>query len=210
MICHIGKSKRTRLEGGGRTSKYEDIEKELREWIDRERSKKHPVSRRLIFVEAHRLFRDLRNHGENTETPHFTESWMDRFLVRHGFTLRRKTTACQKDPEELIPKIVNFVVFVRQLRVEHDYADIIACDETPIWLDFVSDTTVNRTGAKEVSVITTGHEKTKLSVMLAAKSNGVKLKPHIVINRVRPIDGLKKLSHKIHVTYAKKGLKSFL
>jgi hypothetical protein len=88
--------------------------------------------------------------------------------------------------------------------VQHDYADIIACDETPIWLDFVSDTTVNRTGAKEVSVITTGHEKTKLSVMLAAKSNGVKLKPHIVINRVRPIDGLKKLSHKIHVTYAKK------
>jgi hypothetical protein len=45
--------------------------------------------------------------------------------------------------------------------------------------DMISDTTVEVKGSKEVSVRSTGHEKTKLSVMLTAKANGTKYKPHI-------------------------------
>ena len=43
-------------------------------------------------------------------------------------------------------------------------------DETPVWQEMLSDTTVD----------TTGHEKVRISVCLAAKADGTKLKPMIV------------------------------
>ena len=59
-------------------------------------------------------------------------------------------------------------------------SDIIAMDETPIWADMVSDTTVDITGKKTVTVKTTGPEKSRVSVCLAAKADGTKLPPFIV------------------------------
>ena len=43
-------------------------------------------------------------------------------------------------------------------------------NETPIWADMVSDTTVDVIGKKIVTVKTTGHEKSPVSVCLAAKA----------------------------------------
>ena len=53
-------------------------------------------------------------------------------------------------------------------------SDIIAMDETPIWTDMVSDTTVDVTGKKTVTVKITGHEKSRVSVCLAAKADRTK------------------------------------
>ena len=44
----------------------------------------------------------------------------------------------------------------------------------------ISNTTVTDNGAKSVVLKTTGHEKSKVTVTLAAKANGDKLKPYIV------------------------------
>ena len=54
-------------------------------------------------------------------------------------------------------------------------------DETPVWNDMVSETTVDTTGKKTGQTLkTTGHEKSRVSVCLAAKPDGTKLKPMIV------------------------------
>jgi len=53
-------------------------------------------------------------------------------------------------------------------------------DETPVWADMVSNTTVNKTGQKDVTLKTTGHEKVRVTVCLAAKADGTKLRPFIV------------------------------
>ena len=58
--------------------------------------------------------------------------------------------------------------------------DIIAMDETAVWFDMLSSTTVDKRGAKSVALKTTGHEKSHLTVILAAKADGTKLKPYIV------------------------------
>ena len=58
-------------------------------------------------------------------------------------------------------------------------ANVIAMDE-PIWLDMPSATTVNEAGAPSVTIRSTGHEKDRVTVCLAAKANGHKLKPFIV------------------------------
>ena len=59
-------------------------------------------------------------------------------------------------------------------------SDIIAMDETAVWQDMLSNTTVDSIGHNTIAMKTTGHEKTKVSVCLTAKADGTKLKPFIV------------------------------
>ena len=53
-------------------------------------------------------------------------------------------------------------------------------DETPVWVDIFGTTKVNETGEKDVILKSTGHEKVRVSVCLATKADGTKLKPFIV------------------------------
>ena len=48
-------------------------------------------------------------------------------------------------------------------------------DETAVWNAMFSETTVKATGAKDVPMKSTGHEKVRVSVCLAAKLDGTKL-----------------------------------
>ena len=65
---------------------------------------------------------------------------------------RRKTTQSQKDPDRLADKLVHFVLQVRRLRNQHIYVNqnIIAMDETAVWLDMISGTMVDAKGAKTI------------------------------------------------------------
>ena len=71
---------------------------------------------------------------------------------------------------------------VRRLTSKHKYlaSNIIAMDETAVWVDMVANTTVDDIGTRSVSLKTTGHEKVRVSVCLSAKADGTKLKPMIV------------------------------
>jgi hypothetical protein len=53
-------------------------------------------------------------------------------------------------------------------------------DEVPVSFDLPGSRTVNLKGAKEVSVATTGHEKSNFMVVLSVTSDGGKL-PHLVV-----------------------------
>ena len=66
-------------------------------------------------------------------------------------------------------------------------------DETAVWHEMISSTTVTEKGAKSVVLKTTAHEKSKVIVTLAAKANGDKLKPYIVFpGHKREVQNLKK------------------
>jgi len=54
-------------------------------------------------------------------------------------------------------------------------------DETPIWADVPSATTIDRRGVQAVPIRTTGHEKNRLTVCLAVKADGTKMTPYVVI-----------------------------
>ena len=111
-----------------------------------------------------------------------SNGWIQKFMRRYGLSLRRKTTAAQKDPEQLIDKLVAYVLQARILSKRFGYqpCNIIAMDETAVWADMTSETTVESKGARTVCLKTTGHEKVKVSVCLAAKAGGSKMKPMIV------------------------------
>ena len=89
----------------------------------------------------------------------------------------------QQDPETMVAKLVSYIIQVRRLQIKHNYApcNIIAMDETPVWCNMISETTVDKSGKKTVTLKTTGHEKSRVSVVLAEKADGTKLKPMVVI-----------------------------
>ena len=53
-------------------------------------------------------------------------------------------------------------------------------DETVCSMDMPSDTAIHKTGARSVSLKTSGHEKDHYTVILTALADAVKLKPYIL------------------------------
>ena len=56
-------------------------------------------------------------------------------------------------------------------------------DETPVWFDMPTSKTVDSVGVKTVLLKTTGHEKTRFTVVLACLADGTKLKPMVIFKR---------------------------
>ena len=63
-----------------------------------------------------------------------TEGWLQKFMVRHVLSLRKKATTAQQDPHSLIDKLLSYILRVRRLSQRHEYQPscIIAMDETPV------------------------------------------------------------------------------
>ena len=159
------------------------MEEVLLEWIDNRRARSLRISCKLIMKNTEIVYRDIMQES-NTATEDFKASrgWLCRFLKRNGLSLRRKTSVAQQDPERMVAKLVSYIIQVRQLQIKHNYApcNIIAMDETPVWCDMISETTVDKSGIKTVTLKTTGQDKSRVSVVLAAKADGTKLKPMVV------------------------------
>ena len=152
--------KRTRLEGAGRKPLDETLEEELLLWITERRSAGLRVSRKIIAAKAKNIYTE-KDDRSGVEF-HSSNGWVQNFLNRHGQSVRRKTTLSQKD--RLVDKLVHFVLQVRRLWNQHSYINqnVIAMDETAVWLDMISGKTVDAKGTKTIRMKTTGHEKSKV------------------------------------------------
>ena len=58
-------------------------------------------------------------------------------------------------------------------------------DKTSAWNDMVSNTGIDKQRAKLICLKTTGHKKCMVSVCLAAKADGTKLKPFTVLHATK-------------------------
>lgn len=88
------------------------------------------------------------------------------FHEAKGFALRRRTSICQKLPEEFDHKLVEFQRFVIDLRQERGYmmGEMGNADETPVWFVMPSNAPVAEKGAKQVKLLTTGNEHSRFTV----------------------------------------------
>ena len=213
--------------GGGRKAQLPDMEEVLVCWIDEMQSN----NLRVTWSSIQRKALELRQGEE--EQPDFNASrgWLEKFMCRHGLSLRRKTSVSQKLPGDLIPKVmcmgfiyaihpicavfyafpynlqfVSFITTTRKLRIRNDYplALIGNMDETPLWLDMPGETTVARTGERTVCIRTTGHDKGCFTVVLAAMADGRKLNPFVVFKDVQPNAPLAKIPGVV-VAYSSNG-----
>ena len=82
-------------------------------------------------------------------------------------------------------KLMSYLMYVCSLKRDFPLNMISAMDETPVWLDMKADTMLDFIGKKSFPLKTTGHEKSRMVVILATKVEGTKLPPFIVFNGKR-------------------------
>ena len=173
--------KRRWLEGGGRKAAFPDVEEQLAAWIDYLRSNNIRITRGNVHNKALQL-------AQEREIDEFCASrgWLDKFFGRNNFSLHRQTTVGQKLPQDLANKVTRFIITTKTLRQRNQYplSYIGNMDKTPLWLDMPGETTITRTGQKSVPVHTTGHDKGRFTVVLAAMADGRKLNPFVVFKGV--------------------------
>ncbi|PFX15674.1 Pogo transposable element with KRAB domain [Stylophora pistillata] len=201
---------RSRLSGGGRKPLSAKLEELLLEWIEKGRARGLRVSCKLIMKKAEATYHDMtENNLVDNDDFKASRGWLENFMKRNRLSLRRKTYVPQEDPERMVAKLKSCVIQVRRLQEKHKYkpSDISAMDETPVWCDVLSETTVDATGKKSITLKSTGHEKARVSVCLAAKADGTKLKPMVVFKGAkREVPALKqKFQHRVVVAWSANG-----
>ncbi|KAL3087207.1 hypothetical protein niasHS_009087 [Heterodera schachtii] len=70
------------------------------------------------------------------------------------------------------------------------YTHVYAADETAVWLDPGGGTCVAEKGSNTVTVLNTGHEKARVTVLLTARSDGTKMRPFVLLPRKRPVPNI--------------------
>lgn len=181
--------KRKRLPGGGDKPLSDELEKQVFEWVQDQLRRGLRVSIRSVQESGKHIFTSIGNLKPFSAS----RGWAKRFMKRNGLTVRKRTTIAQKDPEQLFEKLVNFVIYTSHARATEKIsaANIIAMDETSLWFDIISNTTVETVGAKSVSLKSTGNEKAHATVILSAKGDGTKLQPYIVFKQaIREVKAL--------------------
>ena len=171
--------RRLRLEGAGRKPCLSTVEGELMEKIAKERAEQGYVSPKVIQVWATKM-------AEEISLTEFMASrgWLSNFMKRYNLSIRRRTTTGQSLPRDLDNKIRNSVAFNKKQIDQKSLqpAMIVNMDETSVWADMPSASTVNSNGEHTVSNKTTGNEKRQITVCLAVKADGTKMKPYVVIS----------------------------
>ena len=121
-----------------------------------------------------------------------SRGWLHNFMARYSISLRRRTTVSQKLPGDVDSQIVEYLMKVRRLRRINSYPSkcIIAMDEVALWLDMPADTTLDIKGTRSIPIKTTGHEKHRFTVCLAACADGRKIWPFILFKGKRPVKAL--------------------
>eukprot|EP00731_Ephydatia_muelleri_P005747 Em0002g1923a len=170
---------RKRLSGGGRKVQFPVQEKLIARRI---------LQQRALHVRV--LRRDVARFAKEIITnPSFKASpgWISRFMRRHKFVTRVKTTAGQSLPKNVSDRIVDYVTTCskRIRRNQLPLPCIANMDETAIWADMPGNSTIEVRGAHTVQISTTGHDKQRITICLAAFADGTKLKPFVVFKGKR-------------------------
>jgi hypothetical protein len=168
----------------GARPKFPHLEDELMEWFTEARGQLKTVTRFMIQVKARTLAKKTSYQSEYPEVKNakFSRKWVDGFMSRHNLSNRRKTTVAQRLPEDYTEQRSEFLSYVMYLRNENEYplSLIGNMDETPMSFNLPSNTTVEQSGSKTVSILSTGHERSNFTVVLACLADGTKLPPVII------------------------------
>jgi transposase-like protein len=148
-----GVKKTNKSVGSGRVAKYPEMEKELLVWIATKRDEGFGVPKGAIRVQALKIAvrEDMKKLYEDIDTFKASKGWLERFMVRGGLSLRRRTTLAQRLPKDDAAKIQSFHKYIIDYRknINNDLSTIGNMDETPMWFDMPAETTVEFMGMNE-------------------------------------------------------------
>lgn len=111
--------------------------------------------------------------------------WVHKFLHCVGHSLRRRMSISQKMLDAYEEQSIAFQHHLINLRRSKTFllGQIGNVDQAPMYLDVPSSYNVNEKGARQVLVRTTGHEKTRVTVMLVCTADEKELPPYVALKR---------------------------
>ncbi|KAL7990371.1 hypothetical protein Chor_013801 [Crotalus horridus] len=109
------------------------------------------------------------------------QPWLDGFLQRYELSLRRSTTPFKLQDVELIKHALAFMSFVDGIDfAKHQLSNMIAMDETTVFMGQASQTTVDERGALSIYIPSVGYESTCVTCILAICLSGTKVPSPII------------------------------
>lgn len=181
--------KRRRLSRSSSTAcKFPDVETALVEWIKKCRDDRITVDGSFVQRKAIELFEEIKGNSAEGQFK-ASKGWLDRFLKRNELCSRVVTSQGQKVPPNSRELAVSFVEECGKACAEKSYPlyGIANFDETPLWFDMPANRTIDFRGVKTVASKTTGKEKLRYTVVLAAFADGSKLPPMIIFKGLKRI-----------------------
>ena len=97
------------------------MEKVLVEWIYNRREKGLRVCRKLIMKKALFIYNEKAKEDDCEDSVTFVASarWLQKFMLRNGLSLRRRTSVAPKNPARLIDKRVSCILHVRRFSAKY-------------------------------------------------------------------------------------------
>ena len=82
---------------------------------------------------------------------------------------------------------ISHLTGVEQLTLNLDESHIFNMDETPVYVDMVSSTTLDFIGSKNVGHMTIGHEKCRFTVVITISAAGKMLKSYVIFKGLKNV-----------------------
>ncbi len=171
------------------------LEAELNKYVSMKRKGHKGVSKEDVQKEALRLSETCIDDPEERKKFQASMSWVKKFMIRKGISIRVPTKVSQQKKTDPILLRNNLIGYLARLRFflapYSNLAHILNADETPMWFDMVGSKTLEYIGTKTVSLVTTGHDKTRFTVLLTISAAGDCLKAYVVFKGLKKIPNCK-------------------
>ena len=112
-----------------------------------------------------------------------SSDWCKNLFIPQQLATRIQTHESEKVPEDSIPKLIDFMLYLRSYFAVHSAVQssrVYAMDEKAVWFHAVSNWTMNVVGSRTVSLASAGLEEQNVTVALTAAADGTKRLPFII------------------------------
>ena len=155
-----------------------EIDGKVLEWVLCMKERNLAVSTLMLRDKALSL---IKQHDLSFQA---SEGWPVKFIHHHRLVLRAHTSVAQKLPGDLESKLSAFLDEVKTERQKYNFSKNLMgnMDETPLYFDLVPSRTIEKKGAKEVRMKSTGAGKRRVTIVLTCLASGKTLPPKIIFN----------------------------
>ena len=182
-LSSTGKNNKCRLNPGGRKPDSVDYEEIINEFIKEVRSNDIAITASEVIAKAIELMPEFKNKSYNA-----LHLWFKRFRIRHSYSIRKITKIAQSMPIYFLEDLRNYLYQAIKDNIEFNLeqnASLIGnVDETPLSLEPITNTTLEKIGEKTIKIRSFGKMKQRISCILCVLSNGKRLPPMLVFKGV--------------------------
>jgi DDE superfamily endonuclease len=163
-----------RISGAGRKTSLGVLEEIIADEVIELRIMKIKVTRTFISERAIQLAQ------ENNIELKATGPWLDGFMSRNNFSLRRTTNFTLLTDDILLSRAVSYMKFLRKHIRLISLSKTLLMDETAVYFEDNRTQTIDIKGRKHIIMKTTGFSSMRVTVMLSMWADGRKSKPVVL------------------------------